>query len=73
MNVSDQVMVEMLSSHAPSLHSLVSIITCQEKYCQGMGSHSLDISACQIMSYSLCGIIVRGCQRKILSHDEHYI
>jgi hypothetical protein len=39
MNVSGQVMVERLASHAPSLHSLVSIITYREKCFNGMRSH----------------------------------
>jgi hypothetical protein len=36
MNVSGQVMVGMFASHAPSLHSLLSIITHRENCCWGM-------------------------------------
>ncbi len=67
MNVSGQVMVAMFAGHAPSLHSLLSIITDRENYCQGMRSHSVDILACKTMLYSLYNIMVRGCLTKVSS------
>ncbi len=67
MNVSGQVMVGMFVSHAPSLHSLVSIITHWENCCRGMRSRSVDTLECRSISYSLCSIIVRGCWGKISS------
>lgn len=67
MNVSGQVMVEMLASHAPSLHSLLSIITYRENCCWDVRSHSVHTLECQSISYSLYSIMVRGCWGKISS------
>lgn len=65
--MSGQVMVEMLASYAPSLHSLLSIITYRKNCCRDVRSRSVDTLECQSISYSLCSIIVRGCRGKISS------